>query len=574
MIEIRSNEEIDIEHNFRVAAGPGAGKTHWLITHIGTVLRNSRRLAKTGKVACITYTNTGVAEIQKRLRTSAERVDVSTIHSFLYENFVSPYGFLIRDEDGSCPIDLSAMDGHEDHIPAADIIYRWKSETGQTYLRDHDKLYECLANLCWRIDEEHNPVLGPRDSWRLKNGDYYIKRDSFVDYKKYYWERGQIHHDDVLYFAYRLTTQHPEIVSYVSAKYPYVFVDEFQDTSPMQTVIIKMIADGGSIVGVIGDPAQSIFKFQGASRQDFVDFALGSMKDYQISGNRRSSHKIVELLNNMRKDGIQQRPLRNVEGAQPVLLIGDRLKAVDFVRGIHGEPTILARNNDLVGQIRGSRTNSLGDLWSKSRASDSNGDRQRMLHLTISGLDFMLSANYQEARKMIGKLFRKNLNGTRIPRDQRRACAIGLLQELAVQHENTPRASVTDYNNWLVDLMKYQFGVPAGAAIKRGGYKTEFSDLYTWEDLLQSLRSEDEESHVRTIHKAKSAEFCTVLVAIEDEEELKHIVKPDIGAADDDSRIYYVALSRAQDHLYLSVPRIEEKERTLAESLGLRIVTV
>jgi len=76
---------IDIEHHFRVSAGPGAGKTHWLVEHIRNVLHRSNRLGKTRKIACITYTNIAVETILSRLGTSVDRVEVSTIHSFLYK---------------------------------------------------------------------------------------------------------------------------------------------------------------------------------------------------------------------------------------------------------------------------------------------------------------------------------------------------------------------------------------------------------------------------------------------------------------------------------------------------------
>lgn len=82
-IEITSANKLDnIEHHFRVSAGPGAGKTHWLISHIKEVLHNSERLEKSRKVACITYTNTAVEIICDRLGSSSNQVEVSTIHSF------------------------------------------------------------------------------------------------------------------------------------------------------------------------------------------------------------------------------------------------------------------------------------------------------------------------------------------------------------------------------------------------------------------------------------------------------------------------------------------------------------
>lgn len=92
MITITSSDLIPIEQHFKVIAGPGAGKTHWLVNHIKNVVKNSVRLEKTRKIACITYTNIAVETIMKRLGTSiANRVEVSTIHSFLYRHVVKPY---------------------------------------------------------------------------------------------------------------------------------------------------------------------------------------------------------------------------------------------------------------------------------------------------------------------------------------------------------------------------------------------------------------------------------------------------------------------------------------------------
>ena len=145
---IDSDTELsDIEHHFRVFSGPGAGKTHWLTNHIRNVLRKSHRLGATGKVACITYTNTGVAEIQSRLKQSAERVEVATIHSFLYSNVVSPYAFLLKNDEGKYIVNIKQLDGHMEHIPSPKFTNDWKRDHKLGYLRDNRKVYECLINL-------------------------------------------------------------------------------------------------------------------------------------------------------------------------------------------------------------------------------------------------------------------------------------------------------------------------------------------------------------------------------------------------------------------------------------------
>ena len=113
---------IDIEHHFRVSAGPGAGKTHWLVEHIRNVLHRSKRLGKTRKIACITYTNIAVETILRRLGTSADRVEVSTIHSFLYKHIVKPYASFIADEYG---LNIKEMDGHDDPFVNFGNVKKW-----------------------------------------------------------------------------------------------------------------------------------------------------------------------------------------------------------------------------------------------------------------------------------------------------------------------------------------------------------------------------------------------------------------------------------------------------------------
>lgn len=200
-ITIDSDSDLsDIEHPFRVFAGPGAGKTHWLTNHIRNVLRKSKRLGATGKVACITYTNTGVEEIQSRLKQSADRVEVATIHSFLYSNVVKPYAFLLKDDDGKYILNIRQLDGHVEHIPSPKFTNDWKMDNKLGYIRDNRKVYECLINLDWCFQDDELVCL-PRHLYKLKCGKYWIRKESLNKYKQYYWNIGQIHHEDVLYFS-------------------------------------------------------------------------------------------------------------------------------------------------------------------------------------------------------------------------------------------------------------------------------------------------------------------------------------------------------------------------------------
>lgn len=98
---INSDYIIDkIDKHFKVVAGPGAGKTYWLINHIRNVLNRSNKLNSVSKIACITYTNVAVEEIMERLKLTSNRVEVSTIHSFLYKNIIKPYVHMLKDGEG------------------------------------------------------------------------------------------------------------------------------------------------------------------------------------------------------------------------------------------------------------------------------------------------------------------------------------------------------------------------------------------------------------------------------------------------------------------------------------------
>lgn len=65
--------------------------------------------------------------------------------------------------------------------------------------------------------------------------------------------------DDILYFSQILLSRYPNIYTLIKARYPYIFVDEFQDTIPFVIDLLAKLGNEGVIVGVVGDKAQSIY---------------------------------------------------------------------------------------------------------------------------------------------------------------------------------------------------------------------------------------------------------------------------------------------------------------------------
>ena len=133
MKEIMANTDLDIEKEFKIEAGPGAGKTRFLIHHINNAIKESHRLYSARKVACITFTNTAVDTIRQRLGNGAiEKTEVSTIHSFLYNNIVKPYGRGLSEEYG---LRIEKVDGHEEVAVNRKFLNQWLEMDALTGLR-------------------------------------------------------------------------------------------------------------------------------------------------------------------------------------------------------------------------------------------------------------------------------------------------------------------------------------------------------------------------------------------------------------------------------------------------------
>ncbi|MCB9250802.1 MAG: ATP-dependent helicase [Ignavibacteriales bacterium] len=353
------SELADIENNFRVFAGPGAGKTTWLIQHLEQVLKYSNRLGSTRKIACITYTNVATEEIRNGLKCDKSRFDISTIHSFLYRNIVKPFSFLIaNDENGEMLFDIKKLNGHDEHIPHNDKIRRWLVTIGQMNKKNYNlynapenkqKVIEELASIDYSFIGE-NIELVIRKHFGAKipqnNGELWI-------YKKKYWHDGIMHHEDVLYFSYIIIQIAPRVLEFIRNKFPYIFIDEFQDTTELQTWIIRRIADKETRVGVIGDLVQSIYKFAGAKRNDFENFDLERIKNFKIEKNHRSTKKIINFLNHLREDIIQRPTEATIEGNEVRLLIGSIIDVKIWLeRNGFSNVFILTRKNDVANQIQ------------------------------------------------------------------------------------------------------------------------------------------------------------------------------------------------------------------------------
>ncbi|MBN2526976.1 MAG: ATP-dependent helicase [Deltaproteobacteria bacterium] len=561
-------EMTNTEHHFRVFAGPGAGKTHWLAQHLKKVLRESNQLGKTRKIAAITYTNVAAKELSERLGVDSYRVDVSTIHSFLYRYVIQPFKFLLQDEtDSGLYLDCEKLSGHSEHFVRQDRLRSWiawlevqrgKSLDYLNYPKNKKALLNKLVTLEWQlVGDSCRLVFDPQKKY-LKIPIVFTPEE-LIEYKKGYWRYGILHHEDVLFFAHYLLANHPEVLQFVRKRFAYIFVDEFQDTTQLQTWIIKKIADASTVVGVIGDIAQSIYLFTGAQKKDFESFTLEGIKDYKIDDNHRSVEQIVKFLNTLRDD-IQQESRRDpFENAATQILVGDTTSALRWIEDQgFPTPTILARNNSQVNAIRhGIANQPSGDNLIKALyAVDSDRTRPAFLHSLLLARDFSIKNENKNAVAEVVKYLKKDKGGHRLnyPPMTFRRIAIGIIREL--QSADFLDKTLYEYYTSISKRLADEQNIKIGAGYRAGNVK-RFADSHKFGDLLPFIRTDTSaKERIRTIHSAKGTQFDSVMLVVTEEEFEKWIRNGKNAIdndADDSARIYYVGLSRAKNHLFVNI---------------------
>lgn len=551
-----SSAEIPINNHFKLYAGPGAGKTTFLVHHVKRILAQSDRLAKSRKVACITYTNIGVDTLKTKLDDVAADVEISTIHSFLYKHVVQPYLWKLK----SCPFPLDKLNGHDEVRLRYSQLKKYKAESEQKYITDDAKLEKALRKITWELVGENLEL----DFIRFidgRVGEYNLKKDSYSIYKEICWEEGNLSHDDVLYFSYLLLKQEKRIREIVRAKFPYILIDEFQDTSPLQAEIIKLIVEKESTLGVIGDPCQAIFSFQGTDEKLFDDFSISGMQLYVINDNRRSTEQIIDVLNHMRegKDFKQKSP-DNKQGEKPVILVGTPHQAHNHLKEAIDSSDFytLAYKNDIVKSVEFN----LLDSWLEDEVDiiSKDGDRGWRIHFIVHAIEYGRQLKIQEAIKLMKKAYRKSDGFT--DKD-----AFINLKRYLDEYDNYADGNITEFSNLFI-LGKY--GVKE--KISNGAKKTLYDSL-TYKQIAASVKVTDDISSFKTIHKSKGDEFENVLViarAKKEDECVDFLLKPDMGK--EGHRVYYVALSRARKRLYINVPSLSASKYEDIEKLGIPIV--
>lgn len=247
---------IDEKENFLLSGGAGSGKTFSLVQ----VIRQAIAENPSAKIACMTYTNAAVKEIEERV--NHKNLNVTTIHDFLWDN-----------------------------------IKHFKKE-----------LKSALVAL---INDETVSGINVDEPLPIAE-DYFKDIEKGIQYKEYLKIKdGIISHDELLILAHYLFENYPRLSCVVKDKYEFIFIDEYQDTSEL---VVKIFleqfkkSDKTNIIGFFGDAMQSIYDGSIGNLDYYKGNEEGKVKEVKKEQNRRNPKSIIELANKLRTDGLEQAP--------------------------------------------------------------------------------------------------------------------------------------------------------------------------------------------------------------------------------------------------------------------------
>lgn len=338
-IEIQNqiNECIENFNNFYFDAGAGAGKTYALQKSIEYILENKTEILVNAsqKILCITYTNAAKNEILDRIGNNSY-VTVSTIHDFLWGFIGHQQPLLIKEhkkkveqEIEKIEADLSnisfynQLEDQEDFARKVsepeflDVFYKFYSESASTFRNEIEKTgmineYD-TARILRNVSNFRKVVtsLVNLNECQIALAKISAKEKIKIRYKptrnRDRLSRFVISHDTLLDYAFSIITNNVLLKRLFSDKYPYVLVDEYQDTHKEVIDIFSDVLNYSKernkkfLVGYFGDHMQNIYSSGIGKLDDNEDF-VPIRKIY----NRRSASQIVELIEKIRNDNFGQ----------------------------------------------------------------------------------------------------------------------------------------------------------------------------------------------------------------------------------------------------------------------------
>lgn len=584
-----------------VLAGAGSGKTRVLTTSIANLIENEGINPR--NILAITFTNKAANEMKDRV-ASLLNMDVShlwigTFHSICarilrmnIEKIGYSSNFTIYDTNDQRTLLKEIINdlGYKDNIS----------------VRDAQNLISSLKNKSISPSE----FLKIDGYYRNQNEYYEIYRL----YEKRKYEYNSLDFDDLIEKVLELFKKDQQVLEYYQKKFEYVFVDEYQDTNASQYELIKYFGGYHKNVIVVGDADQSIYSFRGADISNILNFEkdFEDAKVIKLEQNYRSTSNILNTANSLIENNIERKDKNlwtdndigdeviykntSVESEESKFVV-DEIKSLINSGYSYSDIAILYRTNaqsrsfeetlmknlidykvigglkfydrkeikDLVSYLKiivnpkddvalkriiNEPKRGIGQKSVEQMSSIASENDIAMLELiTNPGYDHLLSDRLKKlAYKFynpLREIFENALDYTITDLIKEVLDKSGYLKKLEASYSVEDRARIDNINEFISAASEYEENNPRDSIYDYLENLSLISDL-------EKIEDKDDSVVLMTMHAAKGLEFPIVFVVGLDEGLFPGKRSIDEGNVEEERRLFYVAITRAREKLYLT----------------------
>ena len=585
-----------------VIAGAGSGKTKVLTYKISYLMKAKN--IKPWNILAITFTNKAANEMKERVQNligdAINDIWLGTFHSVcvrILRKFIDRLGFdhtfAIFDTSDQKTLVKNCM---------KELNIDPKNFTEKSILSE--------------ISNAKNEMLTPEKYETRANGDYRKEVISKVYYlyQNKLRENNAIDFDDIINYTIQILTDNPDILEYYTEKFRYVLVDEYQDTNKSQFMLVSLLASRYGNITVVGDNDQSIYKFRGADITNILNFE----KDFpgstiiKLEQNYRCTGNILKAANEVIKhnENKYEKKLwtQNEEGTLPFVFCGgdeyeegsfvvqeiNKLKREEYYK--YSDFVVLYRTNaqsraiedvlrredipyKIVGGLKFYERKEIKDTIAYLRLIANQSDNlslERIINepkrgvgkTSVENVSRLASENgismYQvikEADKYIPRIYAntrdfikaiEELKTLDVPVSElikQTLNKTGYTQALKDEKTIEAESRIENLEEFLTVAMEFEKESAENSL-------TEFLESISLSSDTDNIEETDDMVTLMTLHSAKGLEYQTVfLVGMEDGIFPGHKSMDTPEDIEEERRLFYVGITRAQQNLYLTFAR-------------------
>lgn len=611
-----------IEGPLLILAGAGSGKTHTLVNRISYMIKSGIRPEN---ILTITFTNKAADEMKERIAKSVGERDASRIWA---SNFHKLGVRLLKTHAESLNTKHDAnftIIENEDSIKIIKNIFEDMGLNPKLYNYKH-YFYTISALKNEMVDYEsykQQKPLYPHADWKrstevMDKLIYESEKERFLEvyrrYDEYCQEYNVMDFDDLILYPVKLFNDNPDLLEYYQEKFKYIMVDEYQDTNQAQYALLMMLSSKYRNFAVVGDDAQSIYKFRGSDMRNILNFKndFPDANVISLRQNYRSTDIIVQASNSL----IRHNPEQYQKNTYSEKKVGNKIKkyifytnfdVVDYIADLiekevsdgvseYKDFAILYRSNNESGPFekkfieRGIPHRIYGSFSFFKREEVQNV--LAYLKFIVNPQDLMsLGRIINLPKRNIGEKTYGNIvkfiheNGVEKFLNDRSDLNISgkakeELDKFCEQINYFIGIKDTEKPGEFIKKVIYDFGLIE--EIKERSIDDEekenrimnisnliiFADEYDVETVAELLdefslfteRTEgnsDNEVKLMTVHASKGLEFKKVFVVGLEEDSFPHRISKEQNDVNEERRLMYVAMTRAEEELYLCCSEVK-----------------